>query len=197
VATDPLPSSVVTSSLLAVSGSLRAGSANTGLVRMAARVAPDSLAVTVRDGIDLLPYYNADVDTPATVPDVCTAWRHDVAAADALFLAVPEYNYGPSGVIKNAIDWLTRPLGEHAIRGKVIAVVTSAGRGGGSHVQPPLVEILGLLGNTMVTEPAIMVATGNDRISSDGTTTDPEIEALVRARLDGIVAALSQQPQRS
>jgi hypothetical protein len=64
-------------------------------------------------------------------------------------------------------------------------------------VQPPLVEILGLLGNTLVTEPPIMVATGNDRISSDGTTSDPEIEALVRARLDGIVAALTQQPQRS
>jgi chromate reductase len=183
--------------MLAVSGSLRAGSANTGLVRMAARLAPERLVVTVRDGIDLLPYYNADLDTPATVPDVCTRWRGDVAAADALFLAVPEYNYGPSGVLKNAIDWLTRPLGEHAIRGKVIAIVTSGGRGGGSHVQPPLVEILGLLGNTMVTEPAIMVATGNDRISSDGTTSDPEIEALVRARLDGIVAALTQQPQRS
>jgi NAD(P)H-dependent FMN reductase len=160
---------------------------------MAARLAPDSLAVTVRDGIDLLPYYNSDLDTPATVPDVCTAWRDDVAAADALFLAVPEYNYGPSGVLKNAVDWLTRPLGEHAIRDKVIAVVTSAGRGGGSHVQPPLIEILGLLGNTMVTEPAIMIATGNDRISSDGTTTDPEIEALVKARLDGIVAALTQR----
>ena len=184
-------------SLLAVSGSLRAGSANTGLVRMAARLAPASLVVTVRDGIDLLPYYNADLDTPETLPAVCAAWRDDVAAADALFLAVPEYNYGPSGVIKNAIDWLTRPLGQHAIRGKVIAVVTSAGRGGGSHVQPSLVEILGLLGNTMVTEPAIMVATGNDRISSDGTTTDPEIEALVRARLDAIVAALDGLPERA
>ena len=75
----------------------------------------------------------------------------------------------------------------------MIAVVTSAGRGGGSHVQPPLVEILRLLGNTMVTEPAIMVALGAERISSDGTTTDPEIESLVRARLDGIVAALTQR----
>jgi len=183
----------VVSTVLAVSGSLRAGSANTGLVRMAARLAPDGLAVTVRDGIDLLPHYNADLDTPDTVPDVCTAWRDDVRAADALFLAVPEYNYGPSGVLKNAIDWLTRPVGEHAIRGKVIAIVTSAGRGGGSRVQPPLVEILGLLGNTMVTEPAIMVAKGNERISSDGSTTDPEIETLVRARLDAIVAALTEQ----
>jgi chromate reductase len=110
-----------------------------------------------------------------------------------VFLAVPEYNYGPSGVLKNAIDWLTRPSGEYAIRGKVIAIVTSAGRGGGSRVQPPLVEILGLLGNTMVTEPAIMVATGNDRISSDGTTTDPEIETIVQARLAAIVAALNQR----
>ena len=179
--------------MLAVSGSLRAASSNTGLVRMAARLAPDGLAVTVHDGIDRLPYYNADIDTPTTLPDVCTAWRDDVKAADALFLAVPEYNWGPSGVIKNAIDWLTRPSGEFAIRGKVIAIVTSAGRSGGSHVQPPLVEILGLLGNRMVTEPAIMVATGTERISSDGTTTDPEIEMLVRARLEAVLAALNQQ----
>ena len=183
----------MTFSLLAVSGSLRAASSNTGLIRMAARLAPDGLAVTVRDGIDRLPYYNADLDTPETLPGVCTAWRDDVKAADALLLAVPEYNWGPSGVIKNAIDWLTRPSGEYAIRGKVIAIVTSGGRGGGSHVQPPLVEILGLLGNTMVTEPAIMVATGTERIASDGTTTDPEIEALVTGRLDGIVAALNQR----
>jgi chromate reductase, NAD(P)H dehydrogenase (quinone) len=183
----------VTSSLLAVSGSLRAGSANTGLVRMAERLAPAGLSVTVREGIDLLPFYNADLDTPATLSEVCATWRDDVGAADALFLAVPEYNWGPSGVIKNAIDWLTRPAGEYAIRGKVIAIVTSAGRSGGSHVQSPLVEILGLLGNTMVTEPAIMVAMGAERIASDGTTTDPEIEALVRARLDGIVEALNQQ----
>ncbi|MGH9133191.1 MAG: NAD(P)H-dependent oxidoreductase [Ilumatobacteraceae bacterium] len=152
---------------------------------------------TARGGIDLLPYYNADLDTPANLPAVCQAWRDDVAAADALLLAVPEYNWGPSGVIKNAIDWLTRPLGEHAIRGKVIAIVTSAGRGGGSHVQPPLVEILGLLGNTMVTEPPIMVATGTDRIASDGTTTDPEIEMLIRARLDGIVAALAERGEHA
>ena len=72
-------------------------------------------------------------------------------------------------------------------------IVTSGGRSGGTHVQPPLVEILGLLGNTMVTEPAIMVVTGADRIASDGTTTDPEIESLVRARLDGIVTALTQR----
>jgi chromate reductase len=183
----------VTSSLLAVSGSLRAASSNTGLVRMAARLAPAGLTVTVRDGIDRLPFYNADLDTPETLPDVCTAWRDEVKAADALFLAVPEYNWGPSGVIKNAIDWLTRPSGEFAIRGKVIAIVTSAGRSGGSHVQPPLVEILGLLGNTMVTEPAIMVATGTERIASDGTTTDPEIETLVRARLEAIVAAFNQR----
>jgi chromate reductase len=188
----------VTFALLAVSGSLRAASANTGLVRMAGRLAPDCLAVTVRDGIDLLPHYNADLDTPATLPDVCRAWRDDVTTVDALFLAVPEYNWGPSGVLKNAIDWLTRPLGEHAIRGKVIAIVTSGGRSGGTHVQPPLVEILGLLGNTMVTEPAIMVATGSDRISSDGTTTDAEIEALVLARLEGVVAALVERTgQRS
>ena len=101
----------MTSSLLAVSGSLRAGSANTGLVRMAERLAPGGLSVTVRDGIDRLPFYNADLDTPDTLPEVCAAWRDEVVATDALFLAVPEYNWGPSGVIKNAIDWLDAPGG--------------------------------------------------------------------------------------
>jgi chromate reductase len=182
------------SNVLAVSGSLRAASANTGLVRMAARLAPPELAVTVRGGIDALPYYNADLDTPEALPVPCRVWRDDVARADGLFLAVPEYNWGPSGVIKNAIDWLTRPVGQHAIQGKVIAIVTSGGRSGGTHVQPPLVEILALLGNTLVTDPPIMIPRGSERIGADGTTTDAEIEVLVSARLAAMARALADRP---
>jgi chromate reductase len=180
--------------MLAASGSLRAGSSNTGLVHMAARLAPADLHVIVHRHLDELPYYNADLDTPDALPEPVAHWRRAVAAADALWLAVPEYNWGPSAVLKNAVDWLTRPLGTHTLQGKVISLVTSGGKGGGNRVQPQLAEIIGLLGNVVVTEPPVMISFGAQRIQVDGTTTDPEVEQVVSARLDAVLRALEQRP---
>ena len=177
--------------VLAVSGSLRAGSANTGLLHMAQRLAPPELRMTHDDSIGELPYYNADIDVPDTLPDVVRAWRERVAACDALFLAAPEYNFGPSAVLKNAIDWASRPMGAAALTGKVITIVTSGGKGGGSRVQAGLTDILTLLGNTLVQEPQITVALGYQRIDADGTTTDQDVEQLVAARMANVLTALN------
>jgi chromate reductase len=179
--------------VLAVSGSLRMGSANTGLLRMAQRLAPDDLDVVHDDTIGELPYYNADLDVPDEVPDVVRAWRERVTACDALFLAAPEYNFGPSAVLKNAIDWASRPMGASSLTGKVITMVTSGGKGGGTRVQASLTDILTLLGNTLVQEPQITVPLGYQRIDADGTTTDPEIEGLVTERMANVLAALNRR----
>lgn len=182
--TTPIP----TFTAVAISGSLRAASANTGLVRMAARVAPADLQVTIYDHITDLPYYNEDLeaDPPASVLE----WRAAVAAADALIVGMPEYNFGPAALAKNAIDWLTRPPGQHTLTGKAIAVLTAGGKGGGSNVQGQLGPILGWLGNTVIAEPAVQIAMGMTKISSDGTTTDPEVEQLVTEKMANLVAAL-------
>ena len=168
-------------SVLAISGSLRHNSSNTGLVRMAMRLAPADLAITHWTRIGDLPFYNEDLE--ADPPAIVREWRDAVSACDALFVAAPEYNFGPTGVLKNAIDWVTRPLGQHALRGKTINIVSSAGGTGGSHMIEQLSGILALLGNTVVSEPIVQIAKGAERISADGTTTDPEIETLIAQRL--------------
>jgi chromate reductase len=179
--------------VLAVSGSLRAGSANTGLLRMAQRLAPAELDVAHDDTISELPYYNADLDVPDELPEVVREWRERVTACDALFMAAPEYNFGPSAVLKNAIDWASRPMGAASLTGKVITIVTSGGKGGGARVQAGLTDILTLLGNTLVQEPQITVALGYQRIEVDGTTTDPALEQLVAARMANVLAALNDR----
>jgi chromate reductase len=174
---------------IAFSGSLRAQSSNTGLVRMAARLAPLGLRVEVVDAIvHALPFYNADFEDDPPIELV--RWRESVTAADAVIIGLPEYNFLPSPTAKNAVDWVSRPYGKHIMRGKVIALLTSAGKGGGSKTQAALVPILGLLGNTVVDEPQVQIALGADRINVDGTTTDPEIEAQVAAKLDAVLHAL-------
>ena len=168
-------------SVLAISGSLRHNSSNTGLVRMAMRLAPADLAITHWTRIGELPFYNEDLE--ADPPAIVREWRDAVSACDAVFVAAPEYNFGPTGVLKNAIDWVTRPLGQHALRGKTISIVSSAGGTGGAHMIEQLSGILALLGNTVISEPVVQIAKGAERISTDGSTTDPEIETLIAQRL--------------
>ena len=105
---------------------------------------------------------------------------------------MPEYNYGPSAVAKNAIDWASRPFGGQALGGKMIALLTSAGKGGGGKVQEAIGPILGLLGNTVVVEPPVNIVLGMNRIQADGSTTDPDVEAAVLAKLDAVLQALRQ-----
>lgn len=168
-------------SVLAISGSLRHNSSNTGLVRMAMRLAPADLAITHWTRIGELPFYNEDLE--ADPPAIVREWRDAVSACDAVFVAAPEYNFGPTGVLKNAVDWVTRPLGQHALRGKTISIVSSAGGTGGAHMIEQLSGILALLGNTVISEPVVQIAKGAERISADGSTTDPEIETLIAQRL--------------
>jgi len=174
---------------VAFSGSLRADSSNTGLVHMAARLAPAELRVdVVNDVVFALPFYNADLEE--AVPAEVQRWRDLVIAADALIIGMPEYNFLPSPVAKNAVDWISRPFGGQAMRGKVIAMLTSAGKGGGNKVQASIGPIMGLLGNTVVDEPPVQIVLGTNRIQADGTTTDPDVEAAVLAKLDAVLQAL-------
>lgn len=179
-------SSASSHSILAISGSLRRQSSNTGLVRMAQRLAPADVTLTHWDRLGELPYYNEDLE--ADPPAIVREWRDVVSATGALFIAAPEYNFGPTGVLKNAIDWVTRPLGQHALRGKTISIVSSAGSTGGAHMIEQLSGILTLLGNTMVNEPVVQIAKGAERIGADGSTTDPQIEDLIAQRLAALTA---------
>jgi chromate reductase, NAD(P)H dehydrogenase (quinone) len=181
--------------VLAASGSLRVASTNTGLIRMAQRLAPTGLAISDPYPIGALPHYDGDLDTPETLPAVCSDWRAAVAAADAVLWAAPEYNHGPSGVMKNAFDWASRPYGANSLGGLVSTVMTSAGTGG-AFVQGYLVEVLSLLGGVVIDDPVIQPQKGPVVIHVDGTTSEPALETLVAERLANLLAHLTTAHQK-
>jgi chromate reductase len=108
--------------ILGISGSLRRGSHNTSLLRAAASSLPSGVELEIYDGLATLPHYNEDLDTdPEPVP--VAGLRAAIAGADGLLIATPEYNGSIPGVLKNAIDWASRPFPESAVKGKPVAVV--------------------------------------------------------------------------
>jgi NAD(P)H-dependent FMN reductase len=118
--------------VLALVGSLRAASVNRQIAELAADIAPDGVSVTIFDKLGELPFYNEDIDNEADVPAAVTALRAVAADADAALVVTPEYNGSIPAVIKNAIDWLSRPFGNGALKDKPLAVIGgSFGRYGG------------------------------------------------------------------
>jgi NAD(P)H-dependent FMN reductase len=176
--------------VLALSGSLRSGSSNTGLIMMCQRLAPTGLQIEYFPEIALLPYYNADLDQPGAEPESVARFRQKVRDTDAVLMATPEYNGHLPAVLKNAFDWVSKPNGAHALTGKVITSMSSAGGGGGGAVLKYLNTVLPYFGNTVVTEPVVELKKGADYVTADGTSSDASVEALVSERLANLLAAL-------
>lgn len=117
--------------VLVLVGSLRAASVNRQLAQLAAETAPDGVTVTVFEGLGELPFYNDDIDREP-VPAAVAKLRAAAAASDAALVVTPEYNGSIPAVVKNAIDWLSRPYGAGALKDKPLAVIgASMGRYGG------------------------------------------------------------------
>ena len=132
--------------ILAVSGSLRRDSHNTQLLRAAADAAPEGVELELWDGIRDLPPYDQDLDGPEP-PEPVRRLRDAWAAADAILFATPEYNGSVPGVLKNAVDWASRPKGGAALANKDVAVIgASTGQFGAMWAQADLRKILGIAG---------------------------------------------------
>jgi NAD(P)H-dependent FMN reductase len=118
--------------VVALLGSLRAASVNRQLAEVAVEVAPDGVTLALFDRLGELPFYNEDIDND-DVAEPVTALRQEAALADAVLVVTPEYNASIPGVLKNAIDWLSRPYGNGALKGKPLAVIgASLGSYGGT-----------------------------------------------------------------
>jgi NAD(P)H-dependent FMN reductase len=138
--------------VLALVGSLRSASVNRQLAELAADTAPDGVSVTVYDGLGDLPHYNEDIDN-ADVPASVTELRTAAADADAALVVTPEYNGSIPGVLKNAIDWLSRPFGDGALKDKPLAVVGAAlGQYGGVWAHDETRKSFGIAGPRVVEE---------------------------------------------
>lgn len=173
-------------SVLGISGSLRAGSFNTGLLRAAQELAPDGMSVEIAD-ISAIPLYNEDV-YQAGFPAAVETLRAQVAAADAVILATPEYNYSISGPMKNAIDWVSRPPVPQAFNEKPVAIMgASAGRLGTARAQYHLRQVLVFLNAFVLNKPEVMVG-GAGSAFTDGKLTDGTARDLIRQQLEALQA---------
>jgi chromate reductase, NAD(P)H dehydrogenase (quinone) len=166
--------------ILGVSGSPRAESYNTALLREAAKLAPAGAQVELWEGIGDLPIYDQDLE--ADVPESIRRLREDWGSADAILFATPEYNGSVPGGLKNAIDWASRPTTDAALRNRTVAVVgASQGQFGALWAQQDLRRILGIAGARVVGEPVPVsrVHEGYDESAIDGIR--DVLEALVQA----------------
>jgi chromate reductase len=136
--------------VLAFSGSLRRDSYNTKLVRAAARLLPEGIELELWERLKEIPPYDEDDDVEPA-PAAVAALRAAIAGADALLFATPEYNSSIPGQLKNALDWISRPLAKNPLRGKPVAVVgASAGAFGAVWAQAELRKVLGAIGARVV-----------------------------------------------
>ena len=173
--------------ILAVSGSLRADSYNTSLLRAALELAPEGVELELWEGIGELPIYDQDLEErrpPASVRRL----REDWAAADAILFSTPEYNGSVPGGLKNAIDWASRPRLESVLANRPVAVVgASTGRFGALWAQTDLKRILGAAGARVVGG-EIPVARAHERFEADGTLLDSELLDQLRLHLEALAA---------
>lgn len=171
--------------VLGISGSLRAGSLNTALLRTAQEVAPDGVAIEIANLADV-PIYNEDVRQQG-LPDGVVRLRQGIAAADALLIATPEYNYSIPGVLKNAIDWASRPP-DQPFDGKPVALMgTSPGRLGTARAQYHLRQCFVFLNAPVLNKPELMVGDAGTVFDDTGRM----IDEANRGRVAKLLAALA------
>ena len=141
--------------VLGISGSLRSGSFNTALLRAAQELAPSGMDLQIFDLAEV-PLYNGDVEAEGD-PAPVRALKAAIREADALLFATPEYNRGPSGVLKNAIDWASRDRGPGSLAGKPITMIGAGGMAGTARAQEQLLSILSETGALVMVEPGVLV----------------------------------------
>jgi chromate reductase len=172
--------------ILAISGSLRAASSNTALLRAAATLAPAGVEVALYGGLGDLPHFNPDLEDDAEPPSV-TDLRDQVRSADGLLISSPEYAHGVPGVLKNALDWL---VGGSEIVGKLIALWNAAPRA--THAQASLAETLRTMSTRIVPEASIDLPLLGRKIDAEGIVADPELSCASRAALVGFARAIRE-----
>jgi chromate reductase, NAD(P)H dehydrogenase (quinone) len=172
--------------LLGIAGSLREGSYNRGLLRAVRELLPQDVELVEFD-IGSLPFYDGDVEA-AGDPDSVVALKDAIRDADALMIATPEYNRGVPGVLKNAVDWASRPAIGSPLSGKPIALMgASTGRGGTALAQQQLRDALEFTRATVLDEPQVLVAEAYMRFNEHGELADERIRAEIAELIDTLV----------
>lgn len=182
--------------VLGIAGSLRKGSYNRGLLRAAATLLPPGMTLETAE-IGAIPPYDGDVQEKG-FPEAVTALGSRIAAADALLIATPEYNYSVPGVLKNAIDWLSRLPAGGPLKGKPAAIMgASRGMGGTIRSQLHLRQVALGIDMMVMPRPEVFVAVAQEKFDAGGELTDARTrEAIARllAALHAWTLRLAERP---
>lgn len=172
--------------ILGFAGSLRKDSFNKALMRAAGELVPDGATLEILD-LDGIPPFNQDLERQP--PQKVREFKQKIRAADAILMATPEYNYSVSGVLKNAIDWASRPYGENSLAGKPVAIMSaSIGMLGGARAQYHLRQILHGVNMHPLNYPEVVVAAAQEKIGADGKVTDEKTREKIRELLIALVS---------
>jgi chromate reductase, NAD(P)H dehydrogenase (quinone) len=164
--------------VLGICGSLRKGSYNMAALRTAIELKPPGMTVEVAD-ISQIPLYNEDVRAQGFPPPV-QKLRDQIAAADALLFACPEYNYSMSGVLKNAIDWASRPP-DQPFAGKACAILgAAAGMAGSARAQGDLRRSMVFLDMHPLNKPEVLIGQAQTKFDENGNLTDEAAKGFIR-----------------
>src|SRR5262245_6011805 len=175
-----------TTRILGIAGSLRRASYNRAALRAAQQLVPED-AVLESFELDGIPGFSQDDEAhpPAKVVELKTRVR----AADAILLVTPEYNYSIPGVLKNALDWASRPYGDNAWNGKPVAVMgASVGMLGTARAQYHLRQVFVFLNMYPLNQPEVMIAYAAERFDAAGNLLDAHAQDLIRQLLRNLVA---------
>jgi chromate reductase len=172
--------------ILGIAGSLREGSYNRSLLRAARELLPEGVEL-VEYEIGTLPFYDGDIEA-AGDPESVVQLKQAIRDADALLIATPEYNRGVPGVLKNAIDWASRPPLGSPLTGKPVAIMgASTGRGGTARAQEQLRAALEFSRANVLEQPEVLVPEAFMRFDERGDLVDPGILAELAELLDSLV----------
>ena len=180
--------------ILGIAGSLRQASYNRAALRAAQRLVPDDATIDILD-LDGIPGFNQDLENqpPAKVVEL----KARVRAADAILFVTPEYNYSVPGVLKNAIDWVSRPFGDNAWDGKPVAVMgASIGAQGTARAQYHLRQTFVFLNMYPVNRPEVMISNAAQRFDQSGELIDQKSREKISELLQTLVAWTRQIAKR-
>ena len=182
--------------VLGIAGSLRKASFNRALLRAAQELAPKEMEITVFD-LAPIPPYDEDVEKEGD-PGPVAALKDAIRAADALLFVSPEYNYGIPGVLKNAIDWASRPPGKSPLNGKPAAIMgASQGTGGTMRMQLALRQTFVFTETYAMLKPEVYVARAQEKFDAEGRLTDEKTREFVGTLLAALVPWAQRFPRPS
>ena len=172
--------------ILALCGSLRRASSNGAVLSAAARLAPDTVELSVYSLLGSLPPFNPD-DDGDDVPEAVREFRASLQVSDALLISSPEYAHGVPGVLKNALDWV---VGSGELIGKPVALINASSRA--THAWASLAETVTVMSARLVLEASITIPLDGRRMDADAIAQDPSLSSALRSAIDLLAFATRQ-----